>query len=99
MRNAFKRCAIIEVLSDPHIIIERNIFRHVTEPRSGLERLLENIEAGDGGAAGSGRHESGQDAHGRCFAGAIWPEKTHDLTLAHLETQVPDRGLTGVSLG
>src|SRR5205814_4499761 len=99
MGNAFERGAIIEILRDPHIIIERHVLRHVTQPRPRLKRLFEYIESCDGGAAGSGRHESGQDPHGRRFAGAIRSEKTHDLALADLKIQIPDRGLAGVSLG
>ena len=60
MRNAFERGAIIEIFGHAHVVIERNVFRHVTKMRAGLERLLENIETGDRGAAGSWRHEARQ---------------------------------------
>lgn len=41
MRHALQGRAVIEILRDPHVVVERNIFRHVTEVRPGLERLLE----------------------------------------------------------
>ena len=99
MRHAFERGAIIEILGHAHVVIERNVFRHVTEMRARLERLLENIEAGDGGAPGSGRHEARQNAHRRALARAVRPEKTHDLALADLEIQILNRGLAGVTFG
>ena len=46
-RNAFEGGPIIQILGDPHVVIERDVFRHVTEVGAGLERLLENVEPGD----------------------------------------------------
>src|SRR5439155_5443942 len=54
---------------------------------------------GDAGAAGGRRHKARQDPHGRCFTGAIRPEKSHDLALADLKIQILDRGLPGVAFG
>ena len=97
VRNAFQRRAVIEILSDAHVVIERHVFRHVTEVRAGLERLLENIETGDRGAPGSRRHKTREDPHRRAFPGAVRSEKPHDLAFAHLETQVLDRRLPCVA--
>src|SRR5262249_51291457 len=89
--------AIIQVFRDTHVTIEWNIFRHVAEVCAGLEGLFENVKAGDARAAGSRRHETRQDAHRRGFAGAIWPQKSHDFALANLEIQILDGGLTSVT--
>ena len=99
MRHAFQRRAIIEILGHAHVVIERDVFRHVTEMGAGLERLLENIEAGDGGATGSRRHEAGQNSHRRGLAGAVRAEKAHDFAFADLEIQIFDRGMPGVAFG
>src|SRR5438105_15156603 len=37
MRHAFERGTVIKVFRYPHIIIEGNVFRHVTEARPRLE--------------------------------------------------------------
>ncbi len=86
MRHVFQRRAIIEILGHAHIIIERHVFRHVTQMRARLERLLENVEPGDAGPSGGRRHETRQDAHGRRFARAVRAEKPHDFALADFET-------------
>ena len=67
--------------------------------RPGLERLLEGVEARDRSAAGSRRHEAGENPHRRAFAGAVRAEKSHDLAFADLEVQVLDGGLAGVTFG
>src|SRR5437588_7688627 len=99
MRYAFERGTIIEILGDAHIIIERNIFRHVTEPRPRLKRLLEHVKTRDRRAPRSCRHKSGQNPHRRSLARAVGPEESHDLALADLEIQIADGGVTRVTLG
>ena len=98
MRHSFERGAVIEVFGDAHVVIERDVFRHVAEMRARLERLLENVEAGDRGAAGSRRHETGENAHRGALARAVRPEKAHDLALADFEIQILDGRLPGVSV-
>ena len=39
MRHAFQRGAVIEILRHAHVVIERDIFRHVTEMRAGLRAI------------------------------------------------------------
>ena len=99
MRDSFEGGPIIEIFSHAHIVVERHVLRHVAEMSAGLQRLLENVEPGDRRPAGGRGHEPGQDAHGRGLAGAIRAEEAHDLALANLEIQIPDRGLAGVTLG
>ena len=99
MRHAFQRCAVIEVFGHPHVVVERDVFRHVTEMRTGLERLLKNVETRDRGAAGRRRHEAGENPHRRAFAGAVRAQKSHDLAFADLEVQVLNGGLAGITFG
>src|SRR5262249_20146666 len=98
VRHALERRAIIQVLRHTHVAIKWNIFWHIAEVRARLQRLSKNIESGDARPAGSRRHEPRQDAHGRGFAGAVRPEKTHDFALANLEAQILNGSLTSVPL-
>src|SRR5207237_7752311 len=75
------------------------VFRHVTEMRARLERLLENVEAGNRSPPRSGRHEAGKNPHRGGFARAVRPEKPHDLSFADLEIQIVDCRLSGKALG
>src|SRR5213078_2841299 len=90
---AFERRAIIEILCNSHVVVERHIFRHVTEMGASLERLLEDVETCDRRTPRSRRHEAGKNPHGCSLAGAIWSEKPHDLALADFEIQILDRRL------
>ena len=75
------------------------MFRHITEVRPCLERLLKNIEPGNSGATGSWRHEARQNAHGGGLASAVRPQKTHDFAFTDFEIQILDRGLARIALG
>ena len=97
MRHFFQRRPVIEVLGHPHVIIERDVFRHVAQMRAGLKRLLENIVTGDRCSPGGGRHEAGENPHRSAFAGTVRPEETHDLALADFEIQIVNRRLTSVA--
>src|SRR5262249_44181179 len=55
-----------------------------------LERLIEDIEAGNHRASFRGRHVAGQDAHGRRLARAIRTEEAEYLSSFHLEADVVD---------
>ena len=96
MTDSFQRCAIVQILRHPHVIVEWNVFWHVAEMGAGLKGLLENIEPSDRRAARSRRHEAGENPHGRRFACSVWSEESHDFPLADLEIKIADRGLPGV---
>src|SRR5947207_14963962 len=77
--NAFKLADKSQVFDHFHLRIQRRSLRKIADPFLYLERFFEDIEAGNLDAAGGGREEAGQDTHSRGLAGAVWPQKTHDL--------------------
>src|SRR5436190_20360890 len=98
MLHSLEGRAIIEILRDPHVAVERHVFWHVAEMRPRLERLLKNVVSSDGSAPRSRRHKASENAHGRCFTCAVWPQKSHDFALVDLETQILNGRLAGVTL-
>src|SRR5436190_17633394 len=66
---------------------------------SRLERLLKDVEPGNGGFPGSGRHEARQNPHGCAFACSIRAEEAHDFAFANLEVEIVNGGLPGITFG
>src|SRR5256886_13441417 len=89
MRDAFKCGPVIEILRDPHIIIEGHVFRHVTESRARLERLLKNIEARDRGATGRGRAALPPNEPCSLFSGPRSVRKNHYPAPSDLAVPIP----------
>ena len=98
MRHIFERGAIIEILRHAHVVVERHVLRHVADPAARLQRLLEDVKAGDSRSAGCGGHEPRKNSHRSGFARAIRPEKSHDLALANFEIQILNCRLASVTL-
>jgi hypothetical protein len=88
-----------QVVADGHVRVERRRFRQVADAALGLERLIEDVEPGNDGLAGGGRHVARQDAHGRGLAGPVGAEEAEDLALVDAERDVVDRGDAAVLLG
>ena len=88
-----------EVLDDLHLGVEGRGFGEVADALLDLLRVLQHVEAGDGGLAGGGREEAGEDAHRGGFPGAVGAEEADDLALFHLEGDVVYGDSTCVSLG
>ena len=49
--------------------------------------ILADAVVEDGAAAGSWANQTGQHAHGRRLARAIWPQKAKNLPLGHVQRQ------------
>jgi hypothetical protein len=81
-----------QVLAHGHVGVERRRFRQVAGAALGFERLLEDIEPGDGGLAAGGRHVAGDDAHGGRLAGPVRAEEAENLARLHPETHVVHGG-------
>ena len=79
--DAFESSAVAQKLAHPHVEVERNIFRHVTDVLAGAQRFSENIEARHGGTARRGRKEAREHAHRGGLARAVRTQKSHDLAL------------------
>ena len=89
----------VEVRGDRHVAVERDVLGQVADPAPHLERLLEHVEAGHPGGPARGRHEAGEDPHGRRLAGAVRAEEADDLALLHGERHVLDGRNGSVVLG
>src|SRR5262249_14618447 len=88
-----------EGLGDAHLGGEGAVLRHVADAAAHLEGVPEDVEAVDGGGAGSGRQEAGKDPHGGGLAGAVGPEEADDAAARHVEGDVADGGVVAVELG
>src|SRR6185436_4455756 len=64
----------LEKFVDPHLGIQRDIFRYITELAARFQALTDYIESGDAGSAGCRTQVSGENAQDRAFAGAIGTE-------------------------
>src|SRR6185312_8061909 len=81
-----------------HLQIEGRGLRQVADAPLHLDRVLEDVEAGDLRRAFGGRHEAGQDLHRGRLPCAVRAEKAEDLALANLEVQVVDCDEISVTL-
>ncbi|MEI9892578.1 MAG: hypothetical protein WDN28_01310 [Chthoniobacter sp.] len=97
--HALQGGAVAQVLIHAHVGVERCILRQVAEVPPRFDRLLEDVEPGNGRASGGGRQIAGEDLHRRALARAIRPEKANDFAFFHLEVEAVDRGDARVSLG
>src|ERR1700689_4319206 len=77
-----------EIGLDPHVGIERRIFRQVADFAARLERLREYVESVNQHGAGGRGHVAGDDPHRSGLAGAVGAEKTEDGTALCLERYV-----------
>ena len=97
--DAFELADEGEVLDDLHFGVKRRCFGEVADALLDLLRVLQHVEAGDGGFAGRGREEAREDAHRGGLTGAVGAEEADDLSFFHLEGDVVYGDSTGVSLG
>ena len=84
------RAQKVEVVLDGHVRVERRRLRKVAGSSLGLDRLLEHVVARDDSLSVRGRHVSGQHAHRRCLAGAVWSEEPEDFSALRFEAHVVD---------
>src|SRR5690348_10451365 len=97
--NVFEPRHEHEVILDAHFGVEWRSFGKITDAFLHLERLFENVEAGDSRFAGTWRQEARQNSHGGCFTGSIWTEKTNDVTFLDRKRNLVDGNVTCVFLG
>ena len=98
-RHALDARAEVEILAHAHVGVERRRLGQIAGAALGLDRLLDEIEAGHDGGALGGRHVAGEHAHGRGLAGAVRAEKAEDLAAFDREADVVDGGEGAVPLG
>jgi len=81
----------LEILGRREPLIKGPGFRHVPETPLGVDGVLDDVEAGDQGAARRGANQSRQDLDRCRLAGAVRPKKAKNLAPLDAEVQVDDR--------
>src|SRR5262249_26304975 len=89
----------VEVPADGHLGVERNGLGEVADAAADLERLLEDVEAGDLDGAVRGRHVAGDHAHRRRLARAVRPEEAEHFAPVDPERDVVDGDRVAVVFG
>src|SRR5262249_51483710 len=82
----------IEVLLHGEVFVEAELLRHVADLAADQRRLLDDVEAEAGAAAGIGDEQAAQHPDGRGLAAAIGAEKSADLSGRDLEVEPVDHG-------
>src|SRR5207247_1494878 len=77
-----------QVLEDTHIGVQRRCFRQIAGAALGFDRLLEHVEACDNRLSLGGRHEAGQNPHGRRLSSPIRAEKAENFAAFDAEADV-----------
>ena len=89
----------VEVGGHPHVRVQGHVLREIADPLAHLQRLAEDVEAGHPRGAAAGRHEAGENAHGRRLPRPVGAEETHDGSRRHAEGHVANGGHGTVVLG
>src|SRR5262249_51490156 len=97
--EALQSRAKLQVLGHAELAVERATLRHVPDPPADGDRVGEDIEPGDAGAAAGGGEVAGQDAHGGGLAGPVGAEKPDDAALGDHERHAADGRVFAVILG
>ena len=95
--QAFQPRAKLEVFADAHLVVQRIIFRHVTDATTHFLGIVKHIVARHARRAGGRRHETRKDAHGGAFSRAVRPQQTDDLSARHRKRDARQRRVTGVA--
>ena len=90
-RQAFETRAVGEVLADPHLGIERHVFRQVAQILARRDRIGHQILAVDGDATASRWQKAGDHPQRRRLSRTVGAQDADDLALVHRERNVIDR--------
>ncbi len=97
--QSFEASAEVEVFLDAKVIVQRDIFRHVTDFAPRFEGVGEDVVTGHSDPAGGGGQVAGQDAHGGAFACAIGSEEPDDFPPADRKRDIIHGGAAGIAFG
>jgi hypothetical protein len=86
----------LEVLVRGEIVVEDRRFWFVADAALGFERLLDDVEPADGGAAARRPDQPGEHLDRRGFPRAVWPEEPEDLSRFHPEGEIDHRDLAAI---
>ena len=70
---------------DSHVRVAGRALREISHEPLGCQRVVNDVMATHGHPARRGRHESGDDPHGRGLARAVWPKESQHFARLHLE--------------
>src|SRR4249920_4230065 len=86
----------VEVFGGRQTVVERSSFRNMSNPFLGLERLLDDIEAGNGGAAARRADHPGENLDGGGLPGAVRSQESENLAGIHTQVQIAESDLRTV---
>jgi hypothetical protein len=91
MLDALELGAVLQVLLDAHLGVQRDVLRQVADTLAHLHRVVHHVEAAHARHAAGGRQVRRQDSHDGGLAGAVVAQQTDDLALLDRERHVVDR--------
>ncbi len=77
-----------KILIHPHLRIQRDVFRHVSDPPPDFHGLCKHIESRDRHAPRRCGKKAGQNPHRRRLPRAVRTKQPHDFSARHLERHV-----------
>ena len=87
-----------QVFLHGHVLVERRLFRQVTDARLGLHRLGGDVVPVHLHGAGRGRQIPRDDVHGGGFARAVGAQQAVDAAILHGEADIIHRDVAAVTL-
>ncbi len=86
----------LEVFGGGEAVVERRSLRHVADTSLHVDRLLDDVEAGNPRATARRPDHAGEDLDGGGFAGAVGAQETQDLARLDAQVQTRERYLRAV---
>ena len=90
---------IPEIFTDIHVQIQGIVFREIPDGCPDFRIFSRYLLAIDKDFPLVRPQKSSNHPHGRCLTGTIWTQKTENLTLAYLEGDITDSGLSAKRFG
>ena len=88
----------LQILAGSEAVVERRRFRNVADALLHFERLFDDVEAGNQGAARAGLNETGEDLDRRGLTRAVRSEEPENLTRLDTQVEINDCLLLVVAL-
>ena len=81
---------IAQIIVNNHFAVQGRAFRHVTDFFLAFDGVFFNIFAVNLNQTGSRLQKTGNHSHRRRFSGAIWPQKSNNLSCRNRKTDFID---------
>ena len=89
----------IEKAANRHFRVQRDVLRHIAQPPADLERVAQNIIAGQLGRTRGRGQDAGQHPHGRRLARPVRTQQADDFAVLNGKTDLGDGANRPVALG